>query len=176
RCLRTRNGREMNSSRRSSPTLKPFMRLSWRGRPMEYVHEKREPREQVINREAMPKRSLDLHREMKTYLQDRYLDFDLAVYNHWYLSHSAGDDHTRIVIPATSMIEDHIYWQARAIYPHVKHKYQSPTASRLDALVVVYPPEHEDSGMIVVVEGPMDALAAADVGYTGIALMGNEHS
>jgi hypothetical protein len=51
-------------------------------------------------------------------------------------------------------------------------RYQSPHGSRGNAVIVVYPLR----GMVkrlVICEGPMDALAAAAVGYLGIALMGN---
>lgn len=106
------------------------------------------------------------------YLKARGLNPALARENKWYPSISAGDSEPRIVIPATNTTF-HGYWQARAM-TDVEKRYQSPAVPRGDSLIVVWPvglhPER-----VAVVEGPMDALAAADVENTvGIALMGNQ--
>jgi len=56
--------------------------------------------------------------------------------------------------------------------PAEPKRYQSPHGARGNAVIVVW----SLRGMshdLVVCEGPMDALAAAAVGYLGIALMGN---
>jgi hypothetical protein len=50
-------------------------------------------------------------------------------------------------------------------------RYVSPAAPRGDALALVFP-EKCTLGSIIV-EGPMDALAAAGMGYVGVGLMGN---
>ena len=107
---------------------------------------------------------------MHLYLSERALCVRTALENKWYPSDEAGDTLPRIVIPATSGIPGNVYWQARAMVATEK-RYQSPCAPRGDAIIVVWghPPCHEE---IVLVEGPMDALAAAEFGYTSVALMG----
>ena len=110
---------------------------------------------------------------MQHYLESRCLSFNLAVENGWYPSTVAGDIWGRIVIPATSKIPGNYYWQARAIQKGIEPRYQSPCASRGDAIVVVWPGQRVTRRQVgCVVEGPMDALAAAGVGCVGIALMG----
>jgi hypothetical protein len=49
-------------------------------------------------------------------------------------------------------------------------RYQSPKGPRHEAFVCIVP-KGEAPG-VVVVEGPLDALAAGDAGYIGVALMG----
>lgn len=105
------------------------------------------------------------------YLRERGLDPELAKLNHWYPSRAAGDIELRIVVPGTSRLPGNLFWQARAIGSHVLTRYQSPHAARGDAIIVVWPRGHV-IGATAVVEGPMDALAAAGEGVTGIALMG----
>lgn len=111
----------------------------------------------------------------KQYLEKRGLSWALAKANGWYPSQNAGDWLTRIVIPAQSTQVGHAYWQARAISPAAFIRYQSPKGPRLDAVVVVSPSVatgNPRDGAAVVVEGPMDALAVAECGAMGIALMG----
>lgn len=108
---------------------------------------------------------------MKEYLMKRDLSFELAEENGWYMSYEAGDSNLRLVIPAVTREAGHVYWQARAVDPDVRIRYQSPSGPRLDALVVVKPVESSQR-TAVVVEGPMDALAAAGLGFYSIALMG----
>jgi len=105
--------------------------------------------------------------EMFQYLSDRGLSAILASTNGWYPIHRKG---LRIYIPATTRIPNHVYWQARGIWGQ-DLRYDSPYGPRRDALVVV---KSKVPGTIAcVVEGPMDALAMAELtGVTGIALMG----
>lgn len=105
------------------------------------------------------------------YLNQRGLDPDLARANHWYISEEAGDRYTRIVIPASSELPGNLFWQARAVDKDVEPRYHSPHTARGDAVVVCWPYSPDARGFVVV-EGPMDALAAAGEGFTGIALMG----
>ena len=120
---------------------------------------------------------------MDDYLEKRGLNYLLARANGWYPSTSAGDIEPRIVIPALSLIEGHNFWQARAMVyrgEDVK-RYQSPYGSRMDALIFVAPRSLHTIKLggwhkAIIVEGPMDALAAAGEGYLGIALMGNTPS
>lgn len=120
----------------------------------------------------LPTRCVDENSEfdMMAYLDARHLDAHLAQENGWYLSNDAQDSYRRIVIPAITHKAGHVYWQARDITGKAFVRYQSPKGPRYEALIRVYPFDKPDG--IVVVEGPMDALAAAGAGYIGIALMG----
>jgi hypothetical protein len=108
------------------------------------------------------------------YLKDRHLNPMLAMANAWYPSEEAGDHEVRIVIPGTNS-RKYNYWQARAINKTARIRYQSPRVPRTDSIIAVYPACHAWSA-VVLCEGPMDALAAADLGYVSIALMGNRPS
>jgi hypothetical protein len=114
-----------------------------------------------------------LWEDMKAYLWSRDLDFETARRNLWYPSSSAGDEEPRIVLPCSSVQGGNYYWQARAIrVENVQRRYQSPhNVSRGDAVLVVYPINPKDT-RAAVVEGPMDALAAAGEGVIGVATMG----
>jgi hypothetical protein len=125
------------------------------------------------------------------YLESRGLDPSLASRNGWYPSRSAGDNHPRIVIPATASDPGNRFWQARLIpesrscgperglestigtggaIPVPPKRFQSPHAARGDALVLVWGATPRRA---VVCEGPMDALAAAGTpGTLGVGLMG----
>jgi hypothetical protein len=118
----------------------------------------------------MPKRDDTSTGKLITYVQHRDLNAKLALENGWYVSSVAGDEHWRIVIPCTHS-NGRVYWQARAVDPAVEKRYQSPPYSAEGAFVLVWP-EARPSG-VVLVEGPFDALAAADCGYAGVAMMGN---
>lgn len=107
---------------------------------------------------------------MQDYLDERGLDFPLAVENGWFPSSAAGDSWHRIVIPATNS-RGMCFWQARAMSPKADKRYQSPHVPRMDSVIQVWP-WTEALTDVVLVEGPMDALACAGVGYRGIAMMG----
>ena len=108
---------------------------------------------------------------MRGYLQQRNLDRHIAEANGWYPTY---DDWgwARVVIPASSLVNTWPYFQARLMQeaPGVVKRYISPPAPRGDALAVVFPSSCVLGSIIV--EGPMDALAAAGMGYVGIGLMG----
>ena len=111
---------------------------------------------------------------LQEYLTARGLSGDIALHNGWYVTWWTAPDGQsvpRIVIPCTSLQEGNRFWQARAVTDDVLPRYDSPHNARGDALVVVNPSWPQTTG-VAVVEGPMDALAAAGAGYTGIALMG----
>lgn len=110
------------------------------------------------------------------YLEDRKLDADLAKANGWFPSTTAGDAFLRIVIPAITHKQSHVYWQARDVTGKAYLRYQSPKGPRHEALVRVLPEDANKSLGNIVVEGPMDALAAAMCGYVGYALMGMKPS
>jgi len=113
-------------------------------------------------------------RAFDRYLTRRHLDPALALANGWYPSYAAGDDALRIVIPAANT-GCFPFWQARAVQPDVEPRYQSPHGvPREDSVVLVWSMGERRAGrpVVVVVEGPMDALAAAGTGADGVSLMG----
>lgn len=120
----------------------------------------------------MPRLESSLQRHMEEYLVSRGLSFRIAKDNGWYpcIDREAIP---RIVIPASSITNSWAYYQARSMGDGKGIKrYVSPAAPRGDALAVVFPEECALGSIIV--EGPMDALAAAGMGYVGVALMGNK--
>ena len=140
---------------------------------MIYQHERVRPKEVTYNA-FFPLRSP--HPEdallVEQYLAGRGLSPYLATANGWYPSISV-DQYLRVVIPAQTLRPGHAYWQARALNPSARVRYQSPPGSRGSAVVMVKPFGKRVTPMAVIVEGPMDALAAAGEGYYGFALMGN---
>jgi len=137
---------------------------------MNYLHE----RETEIRPKAplkpvyVPLREDRLGPLMWGYLNDRVLDPEIAEDNGWYAAYYKGAP--RIIIPASTLVNTWPYFQGRAMNDHPK-RYESPSAPRGDALAVVYPKSIPEG--IVIVEGPMDALAATGEGYVGVGLMGN---
>jgi hypothetical protein len=109
----------------------------------------------------------------RRYLEARSLNADLAAENGWYPSLEAGDDILRTVIPATNSA-DFPYWQARALVQTSALRYRSPAIPRHDSIVIVWPKGRKTPrpGRAVVVEGPLDALAVAELGLAGVGLMG----
>lgn len=106
------------------------------------------------------------------YLASRKLSTQVARHNSWYVSREAGDSYPRLVIPAVTHVTGHAYWQARDMTGKAYIRYQCPEGPRHAALIVVSPIGCSFGN--VVVEGPMDALAAAGEHYTGFALMGTQ--
>lgn len=137
---------------------------------MDYQHEYKERRENTkpLKPVVMPAVNEELDRVMIHYLESRCLSAELAILNGWYPSEDYGTP--RLIIPASTATNTWPYYQARAMLES-PIRYKSPSAPRGDALVVVYP-EGKASG-VVIVEGPMDALAAAGEGFVGVGLMGN---
>lgn len=133
----------------------------------------REPRRRQAKSEPLPRRAPD-QSSMRSCLDRRGLSYELAVGNGWYLSLEANDNQPRIVIPCTNSA-GRAYWQARFIHetPNAK-RYQSPKYAAEDSIVVVWP--DKPATRAAVVEGPMDALAAAMCGYIGVGIMGNRPS
>lgn len=120
---------------------------------------------------SYPPYAADLRQEMSRYLARRDLSSVLAEANGWYPSREAGDQYARVVMPAFSENPKNLYWQARAM-GDVKLRYQSPHGvTRGDAIIVVKPSYPPAKGTVIV-EGPMDALAAAGAGFVGVAMMG----
>ena len=142
--------------------------MSW------YEHEQVKKEQQwgihEVNDDMRMERPINEHDYIKAanYLTARNLNPVLAFENEWEPVFRRG---LRILIPAITMIPNHRYWQARSLTGE-EPRYESPHGPRRDALVVVSKRNHPLS-MACVVEGPMDALAMADIeGCMGIALMG----
>lgn len=137
----------------------------------------------------LPRMSLDPQdwAQVQDFIRSRGIDPHLAKLNAWYPSRAAGDNWLRVVIPGTSRDQTNQFWQARLAeaHPTGEPRYQSPHASRGDALIVIHPDysalgydvsnDHPPPGSVLV-EGPFDALAAAELGFLGVALMGNTPS
>ena len=133
---------------------------------------------------TLPAISQKLWPEFDRYLASRVLSPSVARKNLWYPSLHV-DQLPRVVMPGTSQTAGNLYWQARLMEPLDPPyqaavdtlRYESPHGVyRGDAIIVVWPSQ-PDNGLVagyqgVVVEGPFDALAAADIGYIGVALMG----
>ena len=139
----------------------------------EYKHEHDEARITRDDRDRpnMPKEDAHLRQEMKSYLCMRKLSYALAVLNLWYPS-AQIDGYDRIVIPCSNSF-GLPYYQARAIDQWAFVRYNSPPATRLDSVVLVWPDETQSRHQACIVEGPADALAAAGCGFLGIGVMGN---
>jgi hypothetical protein len=103
------------------------------------------------------------------YLKTRQLSWRIARDSGWYVAWAPEWGRPRLVIPAQDRFHKTVFWQARALDDSPK-RYLSPERPRGEALVVA---EDDMVRAVVVVEGPMDALAAAAEGYLGIALMGS---
>lgn len=140
-----------------------------------YPHEPRTERDQAATNTVWPLMStngVDID-DCKAYMKERGLSWELAEANGWYPSRNAMDNFLRIVIPAKSPVKDHVYWQARAISKNVHIRYQTPKGPRQGALITVDGDYlNAATSKVVIVEGPMDALAVADCGWDAIALMG----
>ena len=140
---------------------------------------------------SLPALDPSLWPRFKEYLLGRDLSPEVAIYNGWYPSSVAGDREPRVVIIGARTAG--MFWQARAmlapdtVYPTAQRavtryppilRYQSPPGPRGDALIIVDPLPALVSATpvrpgVVLVEGPMCALADAGVGYRGVAIMGN---
>ena len=140
-----------------------------------YTHEYQERREpRAPSRPVvMPPLVEAMEWRMEQYLVGRGLAHWLAMENGWYPTMD-DQSYARAVIPASSITNSWPYYQARLIVeaPQAVRRYLSPAAPRGDALAVVFPSKCVAKGSVIV-EGPMDALAAAGMGYVGIGLMGN---
>jgi len=145
---------------------------------MIYRHELEERRARATydagDRELPPFAGPEYWEDQDEYLRARGLSPRLARLNGWYPSVQAGDSALRIVMPASPMVMK--FWQARLLEEPsrglMQKRYQSPHGARGPAVIIVYPNRIVDL-TVVIVEGPMDALAAADAGAIGVSLMGN---
>jgi len=126
----------------------------------------KEPKK-YIPPEPLPPRAEDLFPRQDNYLAGRDLDYKIARANYWYPTLYSG--HPRIVIPCTGG-----FWQAR-LMEGGEPRYLSSKGSRGGAYCVVWPVDIANpvlSITTIICEGPMDALAAAGLGATGVATLG----
>jgi len=136
-----------------------------------YIHERKEPTSYDGPRPEMPRENPSLRHKMARYLEKRELSYALADANGWYPSRDV-DGYDRIVIPCSNSLGI-TYYQARAMDRWVNIRYNSPLATREDSIVIIWPELHSDRKGTVICEGPMDALAAGNLGFIGIGIMGN---
>lgn len=137
---------------------------------MYYRHEKQEKQVKYTGpRPDFPEVRGDYWPILKDYLWNRNLSASLARVNGWYPAYYRGS--IRVIIPCSNS-RGLVYFQGRDITGAAEIRYASPPVSRDDSIVLVWP--KEDAKGMVIVEGPMDALAAADIGFLGAALMGNQ--
>jgi len=136
----------------------------------------RQPSDPSVPPEPYPKEVLRLRPAMRAYLFHRKLCYKTAQCNFWYPTSKVreSDPVVRIVIPAVNSI-GRPYWQARAMVDHPL-RYRSARGGRFQSIVVVWPVISAIMDKAVIVEGPMDALAAAGLGYLSIATMGEMFS
>lgn len=111
-------------------------------------------------------------KSVQTYLESRELNYTTALANGWYPSKDAGDNALRLVIPAVNS-NGTVYWQARALNSADLPRYQSAPTPRGNSVIQVWPEQTDYIPLTIIVEGPMDALAAASHGLRAIAIMGN---
>ena len=138
---------------------------------MIYKHEQREKSGYSGPRPGFPRPRFELLSQMREYLAGRELDSELAEANDWYPARYQNAN--RVVIPCSNS-QGVPYFQARDMDGKAELRYTSPPASRDDSLALVWP-QVKVKGTVVV-EGPMDALAAAVFGWLGIGVMGNQPS
>lgn len=110
----------------------------------------------------------DDHEAVRRYLRARNLSWPCAEVHGWYASRDFTHAELRVVIPCRTSRFGHVYWQARAVEDGPWRRYESPYGARGDAYVRLV----HSSRSVLIVEGPMDALAAAGCGVEGIATMG----
>lgn len=139
---------------------------------MQYAHEKydRKSREPDEYRPSFPLVREDLWDRFDAYLLWRHLNPDLARDNGWYPAKYKRVP--RVIIPCSNAAGIP-YWQGRDMTDTDELRYASPFVARDDSLVIVWPEGKRTSKGGIIIEGPTDALCAADHGFVGVALMGN---
>lgn len=134
-----------------------------------YRHEEQEKRIKPTGpRPGFPELRAKLWPMFRDYLEGRKLNASLARVNGWYPAWYKSAP--RAIIPCSNSAGVP-YFQGRDMSGQAELRYASPWATREDSIVLVWP-EGEAKGCVIV-EGPTDALAAADIGFLGIGVMGN---
>ena len=131
--------------------------------------------------EPYPEESRRLLPAMKAYLHGRRLSYTTAKDNCWYATDAIQekDPTPRVLIPSVNPF-GRPYWQGRAMLSSHELRYRSAKGGRFQSIVVVWPTyivaaEIVSSSCrrpVVLTEGPMDALAAAGMGYLSLSTMG----
>lgn len=132
----------------------------------------------------LPTCSQRLWPKFDDYLRGRNLDYALARTNCWFPSRTV-DGYDRLVVPGSSDQPGNLYWQARLLDASGRAKdgsgstistprrWESPHGiARGNSVCLVWPRAPRPGRHAAIVEGPMDALAAAGEGFLAIALMG----
>lgn len=149
-------------------------------------YKKAAPKEGLIFSDHYPDVSYspEDRQKMRNYMRDkRQITTTLIAGFNWYPSRAAGDTLLRLVMPAQSRNRKHLFWQARNIENDAEPRYQSPHASKYDALITVgvYTGgkpinAREKRQVLFVTEGGMDSVALVDIGGSyrcgAVALMG----
>jgi len=139
---------------------------------MIYAHEQREKKKVYVGpRPGYPELDPRGWAAFDIYLSQRHLDPVLAKANGWYPA--VYQQAPRVVIPCSNKAGVP-YFQARDVTGRARLRYASPPASRDDSIVLVWP--SRSARGTVILEGPMCALAAAMLGFVGVAVMGNQPS
>ncbi len=131
--------------------------------------------------EPYPEESRRLLPAMKAYLHGRRLSYTTAKGNYWYATAEIKEEDPtpRVTIPCVNPF-GRPYWQGRAMLSSHKLRYRSAKGGRFQSIVVVWPSyvnfievvSKKERKPVVIIEGPMDALAAAGMGYLSISTMG----
>lgn len=137
-------------------------------------HREHQPDKPYCSR--LPSCSQRLWPKFDAYLRERDLDYGLARENCWFPSRTV-DGFDRMVVPGTSDQDGNLYYQARLIGDAPMgtnpRRWESPHGiARGNSLCLVWPRVLRPGRHAAVVEGPMDALAAAGEGFLGLGLMG----
>ena len=135
-----------------------------------YEHEFEIGRQKYPSSKPLPLDNHGLWTVAADYLRGRDLVPAVALYNGWYASQEAGDTEPRLVMVGTNSF-GFPYWQARAFYDGAEKRYQSTHGARENSLIICWPLGETDSAVLM--EGPIDALAAACEGFVGVAMLGN---
>lgn len=132
-----------------------------------YTHERPQPKSKLI---AIPPPPFfpEYNSLMNAYLTTRELSYPIAISNGWYPT--SDSNIPRIVIPCTNS-KNSCYYQARAMIDS-NLRYKSPNTSREDSIVWLW--GQPGDNRCVITEGPMDALAAAEICGYAIAVMGSK--
>ncbi len=142
---------------------------------MLYTHDQKKER---VNNVKFPKCAEEeaVFRQMRRYLAKRGLDYCVAKNNGWYpclFTDFYGSYFSAICIPCYSPSETRFFQVRYMAHPDKKTRYDGPAGNRYDNVCFMVPTKPAKKRVFLIVEGPMDALAAAGAGFYGIAMLGS---
>ena len=140
---------------------------------MIYRHEQQERKLKLAwdgYRPSMPRVRPELWPQFDSYLLWRHCEPELAKASGWYPA--KYKEVPRVIIPCSNR-EGVPYFQGRDMTETHELRYASPPVPRDDSLCIVWPEDSKPRFGGVILEGPLDALAAAGEGFVGVSLMGN---